>query len=307
MTANYMIITGGDETYATLIEELVQSIRDKPQGKEVEIGVLDGGLSAEAVHRFESDYRCHMITPPWEYELPKRRVRGREYLRVELAKAFLDRYFPDPEVLLWIDADAWVQDWHAIDWLTKSAQLGNLAIVSQVSRLSDQVVRVRWNWLRQPVVKGILYKNAKRAGLPRLIQRQLAARPTLNAGVYALRQDAPHWEHWRTHQARVLPKGRIFTASQLAIGLMTYVDRLPHTPLPVTCNYMGPWRFDEQRRHFVEYHFPYRKCGIIHMAGEDEMRRNPDHRVEVPDLEGRMHSLSLRYAHWRQVEKKTDA
>ena len=298
-----MIVTGGDEAYAQLIEELVQSIRDKERGRGVAIGILDGGLSGQTVRRLENVYGCRVVSPEWQYELSRSRIRGRDYLRVELGKAFLDRYFPEQKVLVWIDADAWVQEWEAVEWLVDSAGKGNLAIVSQISRLSDKVVRVKWSWLGAPVVKGILYKNARRAGLSREVQRQLVDRPTLNAGVYALRQDAPHWDYWRKHQARVLRQGsRIFTASQLAIGLMAYVDKLPYEALPETCNYMGPWRIDMQAGCFVEYYTPNRVCGIVHLCAQDEMRKNPEKTIPVQDVDGASHLVSLRYCHWRRKE-----
>jgi hypothetical protein len=96
----------------------------------------------------------------------------------------------------------------------------------------------------------------------------------------------------------VLKKGRLFTSDQLSMAGAVYLDGLPVELLPEWCNYIGPWRFDPERRELVEYYLPNRRLGVVHMAGEDAMRADPGACGPVLDMEGRMHMLSLRYPAW---------
>jgi lipopolysaccharide biosynthesis glycosyltransferase len=39
------------------------------------------------------------------------KLKGREWLKSQVSRAFLPKYFPNYEKYLWIDCDAWVNDW----------------------------------------------------------------------------------------------------------------------------------------------------------------------------------------------------
>jgi hypothetical protein len=235
----------------------------------------------------------------WELEVSDARVRGREHLKVQIARAFLDKRAPEGELLAWIDADAWVQDPAALDLLFRGAETGRLAIVSQTSRYSQVAMTLEWAPFGYAKVKSILYKNARRAGVPEGEARQIGDKPTLNSGVFALRRDAPHWELWRRRQAEVIRRGRIFTSDQLSLGLAVYVDGAEVELLPETCNYMGPsWSCTADETMLVERYLPNAPVGIVHMAGYDEMRRDLSVTTEVRALDGRTVQRSLRRPAW---------
>ena len=298
------IITGGDATYFPLLCELFDSIARFPESREVQFCVIDAGLLPEQKEHFvRVGARVHV--PGWEFAVPWRRHHGREFLRANLAKSSLDRYFPEFEILIWIDGDAWVQDWAAIALLVDTARKGSLAIVSQASRFQRYNVSLKWILLDYVKLSSILWKNARRARLPRHICRAVGNRPTLNAGIYALRRDAQHWEAWRAHQARCVRYGRLFTSDQLSLALMAYVDELPYELLPEWCNYMGPWRAETAGGRLVEYYPPYRPLGIVHLAGFNEMRRDPNVQIEIPDASGATIIRSLRYPAWKSPAPST--
>ena len=192
-----------------------------------------------------------------------------------------------------------MQDWAAIALLVDTARKGSLAIVSQASRYQRYNVSLKWFILDYVKLSSILWKNARRARLPRHVCRAVGNRPTLNAGVYALRRDAPHWQAWRAHQARCVRYGRLFTSDQLSLALMAYVDEQPYELLPEWCNYMGPWRAETAGGRLIEYYPPYRPLGIVHLAGFNEMRRDPNVRIEIPDASGATIIRSLRYPAWK--------
>ena len=300
MMKDFIIITGGDAAYFPLIEELLQSIADSaPNGLTVPLGLIDAGLT-DAQKQTLAARGVQIVSPPWEHDISPLKHRNRLYLRANLGKVFLPKYFPQYQTLIWLDADAWVQDWAAVELLYQGAQTGALTICPQSGRYFKVDVPVRW-WLG-PLnsVRSINFKNASRAGLPWRICQALALKPTLNAGAYALQATAPHWAAMQRWQEKIIKKGRLFTSDQLAMALATHYEGLPLHYLPEWCNYMGPWRMDAETRTLVEYYLPFRKIGFVHLAGLDAMRRDETETLPVADLAGREVQLSLRYKAWRK-------
>jgi hypothetical protein len=66
---------------------------------------------------------------PEDSALPASVLRARPALAANFGKLWLDRMFPGYEVLIWLDADSWLQDAAAIRLLEGAAQTGALAIV----------------------------------------------------------------------------------------------------------------------------------------------------------------------------------
>jgi hypothetical protein len=297
--AEDVVVTGGDAVYFALIEELGASIRAHRTAEQLGFVVIDAGLEPDQREHLSSRYGARILEVGWELDVPAARVRGREHLKVQVARAFLDRYLPEAERIAWIDADAWVQDSAALDLLFRGADLGRLAIVSQTSRYSQVAMTLRWGPFGWAQVRSILYKNARRAGVPEADARRIGDRPTLNSGVFALRRDAPHWALWRARQAEVIRRGRIFTSDQLSLALAVYVDGAEVELMPETCNYMGPlWTCSDDGRTLVERYLPNAPVGIVHMAGYDEMRRDLAIAAPVRTLDGRTLQRSLRRPAW---------
>lgn len=296
--AECSVVTGGDSKYYPLIEDLVESLRGFRSADELNVYVMDAGLTGDQRTRLTERYAATVLDVDWHFQLPANRIRGREHLKVQIARAFLDRYVNQGELLAWIDADAWVQDIAALDMAFDAARTGRLAIVSQTSRYADRTITLRWVGLGYAQIRSILYKNARRAGVKESLARLLADRPTLNSGVFALARNAPHWEAWRKWQKEVLKRGRIFTSDQLSLGLAVYVDGLPVELLPETCNYMGPWTCSNDAALLLERYVPNAPVGIVHMAGYDDMRRSLDVTTDVQTLDGRVLQRSLRRPAW---------
>ena len=297
--ADRVVVTGGDAVYFPLIDELAESIRAHRTTDEIGLLVMDAGLDARHREHLVQRYGAKILDVGWELDVSAARVRGREHLKVQIARAFLDRHAPEGELLAWVDADAWVQDASALDLVFRGAEKGRLAIVSQTSRYSEVAMTLDWAPFGYARVKSILYKNARRAGVSEREARMIGDKPTLNSGVFALRRDAPHWELWRRRQAEVIRRGRIFTSDQLSLGLAVYVDGAPVERLPELCNYMGPyWSCTDDERTLVERYLPNAPVGIVHMAGYDEMRRDLSATTAVETLDGRVIQKSLRRPAW---------
>jgi lipopolysaccharide biosynthesis glycosyltransferase len=289
------IVSGGNTKYFQLLKELAHSVRDKPEGKDINIVFLDGGLSKEDIDYFKN-LNINVINPGWCNSLAERRAKGRDFLKINIAKLYLDQLISNTEIIIWVDADAWIQNFEFINLYDLVARKKKLAIVSQASRLQPQHIQYRkWFFHQLVELRNILYKNARRSGLKLSEIKSLQARPTLNAGSYALHIDAPHWKQFRFWQNEILKKGRLFTSDQLAMGLTIYHDNFSYEALPDICNYMGPWRFSNEDNVFVDYYAPYNPVSVMHLAGQDLHRSDLDHKVDILDLDDKKIQKSLRY------------
>jgi len=292
------IVTGGDAGYFPLLEELAKSVRALRSADQMGLAVIDGGLEPAQAEWLARQYGAQILQVGWGFDIKATRVKGREHLKVLTARSFLNEHLPDTEVIVWVDGDAWVQDMGAIDMMVEAARKDRLVVVSQTSRYSDVVMTLQWAGFGYAKIKSQLYKNARRAGLPEAEARLVGDKPTFNAGVFALARTAPHWEAWRRRIAQVLVKGRVFTADQLAMGLMIHADGLPVELAPEICNYMGPWTCSADEIKLVERYIPNATVGVIHMAGYDALRRDKSVTVPIETLDGRVVHKSLRQFAW---------
>ena len=293
-----VIVTGGDAAYFPLLEELAISVRALRSADQIGLAVIDGGLEPQQAAHLADRYGARILQVGWGFDIKPSRVKGREHLKVLTARSFLDEHLPDADVIVWVDGDAWVQDMGAIDMMVEAALKDRLVVVSQTSRYSDVVMTLQWAGFGYARIKGQLYKNARRAGLPEAEARLVGDKPTFNAGVFALARTAPHWQAWRRRIAQVLVRGRVFTADQLAMGLMIHADGLAVEHAPEICNYMGPWMCTADERTLVERYIPNAKVGVIHMAGYDALRRDRALTVPIETLDGRTVHKSLRQFAW---------
>ena len=62
------------------------------------------------------------------YRLPRPRAYCGGAFKAQFARPFLPRHFPGYETYLWIDADAWLQDWRAVELYVAAACGDRLAI-----------------------------------------------------------------------------------------------------------------------------------------------------------------------------------
>lgn len=294
-----VIVTGGDAKYFPLIEDLAASVRAHRPAAAMGFSVIDAGLEPAQMDHLARRYGARIIDAGWEFAEAERLAGGLKHVKMSVVRAFLDRHHPQAELIAWVDADAWIQDMGPIDLMFAAAAQDRLAIVSQTSRYAGVAMTLNWTALGMARVRSILYKNSRNARYPETICRRLGDKPTLNSGVLALRQGAPHWEAWRGRMGQALRQGaRVFTVDQLSIGLMVYIDGLPVELCPETCNYMGPWKASADGQRLVEFYTPYAPIGVVHMAGQDAMRADPRLTINIPTVDGGVIARSLRRPAW---------
>ena len=300
----HTIVSLADSNYFELLCELVDSIKSFEESKNVAICVLDAGLNDNQknilLKKVDTIKRAN-----WDIEVPSYKVIGKEWLKSQVSRAFLPKYFPGYNKYLWIDADAWVNSWEAINLYFTGSDNGKLSISTSADRAYGRVVKADWLIGGFAKIKSQNYKHAKSSGFSEKIAREVALKPHLNIGVFCLEATASHWDVWKKNLKIALKYGKIFGSEQIAMNVTIYVDKLDVEILPAYCNYtlIDGMKFDTKRNTFVEAYLPNHKIGIVHLAGKhnDNIRMNKNNLIEVRTLEGKIIKKSARF---NQIEKK---
>ena len=123
------IISLADSNYFELLNELVDSIKQFEESKNTAICIMDAGLTIE--QKSILSLKVDDIKPAdWDIEVPNFKIKGREWLKSQVSRAFLPKYFPGFKKYLWIDADAWVNSWNAIELYFKGCEQNRLSIAT---------------------------------------------------------------------------------------------------------------------------------------------------------------------------------
>ncbi len=292
------IISLADANYFELLNELVDSIKSFDQSKEIAICIMDAGLQKDQVEILEKKVD-QIKKAEWDIEVPGFKVKGKEWLKSQVSRAFLPRYFPGYKKYLWIDADAWVNSWYAIELFLKGCDNKKLAIATSADRSYGRVLRAEWFLGSFAKIKSQNYKHAKSSGFSEKIAREVALKPHLNIGAFSLEIDAPHWDVWQKNLKKALSSGKIWGSEQIAMNITIYSDNLDVEILPAYCNWtlIEVIKFDKKNNTFVEPYLPNHEIGIIHFAGKnnDQIRNNKNFISKIKTLDGDIIEKSLRF------------
>ena len=295
---NRAIVSLADSKYFELLNELIDSILSFKESESISICILDAGLQSDQIKILER--KVHKIVKAkWDIEVPDYKIKGREWLKSQISRAFLPEYFPGFKKYLWIDADAWVNDWSAVELYFKGSDNQNLSISSSADRAYGRVLRADWIFSNIAFIRSQNYKHAKSSGFSNQVSREVALKPHLNIGVFCLENDAPHWLVWQKNLRQALKKGRIFGSEQIAMNITVYCDQMKVQILPTYCNWflIENIKFDESKNTYVEPYLPNHKIGIIHLAGKkyDEYRFNKNKLLDVMSLNNNLIKKSIRF------------
>ena len=294
-----VIVSLADSNYFELLNELIDSIKRFDESKNVAICILDAGLTEDQKLKL-SQKVDDIKSAEWDIKVPAFKVMKKEWLKSQVSRAFLPKYFPGYEKYLWIDADAWVNKWEALDLYFRGSNANKLAISTSADRSYGRVLRADWLIGSIAKVKSQNYKHAKSSGFSETVARKIALMPHLNIGVFCLNADAPHWVVWQKNLKQALSSGKIFGSEQVAMNIAIYVDDLEIEILPAYCNWTHIYRlkFDTVNNTLVEPYLPNHEIGIIHLAGKtsDVVRFNKNHLSEIKTLEGKIIKKSLRFS-----------
>jgi lipopolysaccharide biosynthesis glycosyltransferase len=309
MSQKILFVSGADARYMPLLEELIASIQNvlSTQDKldfEPSFGVINAGLEQSQIEQLKSQ-NIEVADGIWPTEEAKKRAGVKQFLKACVSRPFIPELFPDYDLYIWLDADTWVQDFFAVDWLIKGANKKGLAATPQVDRNWGKSMRVTWFGRFPFKARSFYYSNA-RAAFGHKTARQLFPFPTVNVGVFAMTAESPQWARWQELIKQALKKGKIFTAEQLTMGMMIWLEKCDVEFLPATCNWLCENKplWDAQIQKFVEPSTPYHPIGIMHLSGYDEMRLNPSITCDVSTVDDKKASMSLRYLDSHAAENK---
>ena len=104
---------------------------------------MDAGLQEDQIEILEKKVD-QIKKAEWDIEVSDTKVKGKEWLKSQVSRAFLPNYFPGHKKYLWIDADAWVNSWNAIELYLKGCKNKKLAIATSADRSYGRVLRAEW-------------------------------------------------------------------------------------------------------------------------------------------------------------------
>jgi len=297
-----VIVSLADANYFPLLDELVDSIKRFKQSEDVAICILDAGLKQD--QRDSLSKKVDEIkNAEWDIEVPGYKVKGKEWLKSQVSRAFLPKYFPNYEKYLWIDCDAWVNDWSCVELYFKACDDGKLGITQTIGPGYKITSKVNWLFGKLALIKSQNFKHAVKSKISYADARKLAFAPHINIGVFSLEKDSKGWSTWQNNLEKTLKAGNIFGSEGLAINMSVYIDDLETEFLPLNCNWITSNllpKYDQKQSTFVEPYLPNYKIGIMHLAagiwkdGKD-MRVDKTIKIELETLDKNKILKSLRY------------
>ena len=297
-----VIVSLADSNYFNLLNELIDSIKQFDQSNSVAICILDAGLEKAQLNELSSKVD-EIKNAEWDIQVSSIKVRGKEWLKSQVSRAFLPKYFPNYEKYLWIDCDAWVNDWNAIDLYFKACENGKLGITQTIGPGYRIMSKVNWLFGKIAVIKSQNFKHAISSKIGMDDARKLAFAPHVNIGVFSLQKNSSCWDVWQKNLETTLKSGQIFGSEGLAINMSIYIDNVETEFLPLNCNWIASNllpKFDEKERIFVEPYLPNTKIGIMHLAAgiwdnKKDMRVDSSVKIQIKTLENKNISKSLRF------------
>ena len=298
----YAIVSLADSNYYELLLELINSIRQFKESSKISICILNAGLNEDQIKNLTSKVD-EIKNAEWDIAVPSHKVEDKEWLKSQVSRAFLPKYFPNYEKYLWIDCDAWVQDWKSIELYFKACENGKLGITQTIGQGYKIMSRVKWIFGKIALIKSQNFKHAMSSKIGLNDARKLAFAPHINIGVFSLEKESPCWSKWQNNLNKTLLSGKVFGSEGLAINMCVYIDNVETEFLPLNCNWIASNllpKFDESTNLFVEPYLPNYTIGIMHLAGgikinSEDMRENRNLKINIQTLNNKNINKSLRY------------
>ena len=227
----HTIVSLADSNYFELLCELIDSIKSFEESKNVAIGILDAGLDDNQKNILQKKVDA-IKKANWDIEVPSYKVIGKEWLKSQVSRAFLPKYFPGYKKYLWIDCDAWVHDWSSVELYFKACEDGKLGITQTMGPGYRIMSKVKWLFGKFAIIKSQNFKHAISSNIGLEKARKLAFAPHINIGVFSLEENSPCWKSWQENLKTTLSSGKVFGSEGLAINMSVYIDDVDTEFLP---------------------------------------------------------------------------
>ena len=296
------IVSLADANYFPLLQELIKSIKRFKESENIAICVLDAGLTQSQKDKLSNEVD-EVKSAKWDIEVPGYKVKDKEWLKSQVSRAFLPKYFPNYQKYLWIDCDAWVNDWNCVELYLRACDEGKLGITQTIGPGYKITSKVNWLVGKLAIIKSQNFKHAVKSKIGYEKARKLAFAPHINIGVFSLEKNSKGWTVWQNNLSKTLKAGNIFGSEGLAINMSVYIDNLETEFLPLNCNWITSNllpKYDQLKKTFVEPFLPNYKIGIMHLAagiwrdGKD-MRLDKSVEIEIETLVINKITTSLRF------------
>ena len=168
---NKTIVSLADSNYFELLCELIESIKRFKESKDIDICILDSGLTAEQIS-FLTSRVSSIKKAKWDIDIPFYK-KGKEWLKSQISRAYLPKYFPNYEKYLWIDCDAWVNSWKCIENYFNACKDNKLGITQSIGPGYRSLAKVNWIFGKIAAIKTQNYKHAEcfksyKSGMPQI-------------------------------------------------------------------------------------------------------------------------------------------
>ena len=288
-------VSASDHNYFPMLIEWVHCIRSFPQSKDMDICILNAGLKDNQVTSLKA-MGAIVKDAEWPCDLPAAKIKGKEYLKSCVCRPFIPDYFPEYDTYFWMDADVWIQKWNSVEMFLAGAVKNKIALTSQADRAYPRQIRLKWLGRLPRKLSGFYLSNAKKSfGFE--TSKKLVPYTVLLAGAFALRKETPHWKRWQQLMLHALKKGKVFTAEQLSLGVLIYLENYEAEVLPAYTHWLCATKplWDTEKELFIEPSLPHEEIGILHVSGWDEMRLDRSVMTEFKTPQGSAITHNYRY------------
>lgn len=297
-----VIVSLADANYYPLILELVDSIKRFKESENIAICILDAGLKNNQLETLSKKVD-EIKYAQWDINIPNYKIKGKEWLKAMTARVYLPNYFPNYENFIWIDSDAWINDWKSVELLINASEKNKIGLTQSIAPGYRDIGKVKWLMGGISYVKTQNYKHAKKSGFSEEICRKVAFAPNINSGVFSLNKNSSIWKTWQELLEISLKQGRVFASEQIALNVAVYHNEVPTEFLPTRCNWIVNHllpKYNETLKKFVEPNLPNHEIGIIHLAGgiwtnNVDMRLDKDVKINIKTLNNKTVLKSLRF------------
>lgn len=267
MAKPVIILTGCDANFYPFMEEALKSLLALHLEDHADIGVLDLGLAPDQLSTLQT-LGATIKQPTWSLNVPQEQRKS--YMVGLVARTTLRDDFPGYQVYLWFDADAWAQTPEFFTKLVAGARANGVAII----RENGTGYHRDWlynRWWYGHMIKSYGISNGLR----------VAYKPAINIGIVALKDDAPHWQAWRTDYQHMIDRRGKINLDQHAFNAMIELRGLTSHEVPPSCNWictLSPPYWNPQSNQFCEPNVTAKPLSVLHLAGPHKRR---DYRLHV--------------------------
>jgi hypothetical protein len=260
-----ILVSGVDRNLFWGVLDTFRSIKAACRDGHPDFGFVDFGLTdAQRDELRAIDPAITIVDPPrgWSMDLPPD-LRAKWHPRCG-SKMYLREYFPDYEVYLWFDADAWAQDARFIDAYVEGAIAHGIAW----SREDEPTYHTNWEqrrWWYGNLVHCFGWVDGLR----------LALQSPANNGILCLHRDAPHWEIWQRLNERIIKKTGKFNMGQHTLHACVHLEGLDSAFIPARYNWICTLAtpvWNPERKVLCKDYAPYEPLSVVHLAGHQKDR-----------------------------------